>query len=205
MRLRAADMQILRGPLGWFVACALISVAMIGASVYFKTTMAREYRTQHDAFRAASRKYLSVDADERLIEEYLPRFNALSEAGIIGNEHRLNWLEVLREAGAEIGLPAVEYQIETQRHHDSAELPNSDYAVRVSRMSLTMRLLHEGDLFRLLAKLDRDAHGLFSVEQCDLKRADLSIVREEKVPRLDARCDFDWFTLAPPEEFNEKA
>ena len=90
-----ADWSVLRGALGVFVICVLLSVMMLGATHFFGESMASEFRNHHGRFRDASRKYLSVDQDERTIAEYYPAFIDLYRRGIIGDEHRLNWVEVL--------------------------------------------------------------------------------------------------------------
>lgn len=188
-----ADWVVLRGALGVFVICALLSAVMLAASHVFAQDMESEYRTLHGRFRDASRKYLSVDQDERTIAERYPAFLELGRRGVIGDEHRLNWVEVLREAGTELGLPALEFRIEPQEVHvPGFPLATGAFDLRMSRMHLSLGLMHEGDLKRLLDLLDRRAEGLYSVRECAARR-----VEDAANPDvgITTECTLEWYTL----------
>ena len=88
---------------------------MLTASNFFWREMNREYQANFAHFRDASRKYLAVDDEERIIEAQYPAFKALYARGIIGQERRLSWVEALREAGTELRIPALDYRIEAQQ------------------------------------------------------------------------------------------
>jgi hypothetical protein len=193
MAFTPADWSVLRGALGVFVICALLSAIMLGATHYFAEDMASEYRAHHGKFRDASRKYLSVDEEERAIAEHYPRFVELHRRGVIGDEHRLSWVEALRGAADELGLPALSYEIEAQQPHTpDYPLDTGAFDLRASRMHLSLGLVHEGDLDRLLQLLDARAEGLFSVRSCSLKRSEGS---NQPGSNLAAECALEWYTL----------
>ncbi len=188
-----ADWSVLRGALGVFVICALLSAIMLGATHLFAEDMASEFRAHHGKFRDASRKYLSVDQDERAIAEHYPRFVELHRRGVIGDEHRLSWVEALRAAADVLALPALSYDVEAQEPFvPDYTLATGAFDVRVSRMHLDVGLLHEGDLERLFDELTRRAEGLYSVRACDLKR---STGDARPGARLAADCLLEWYTL----------
>jgi hypothetical protein len=188
-----ADWSVLRGALGVFVVCALLSVIMLGATHYFAENMSTELRGHHGRFRDASRKYLSVDQDERTIAEHYPAFVELYRRGIIGDEHRLNWVEALGAAAAELRLPNLSYKIEPQQPH-TPELPlaSGAFDVRVSRMHLTLGLMHEGDLRRLLGVLDQRVEGTYSVRECTARRI---VDPAHPGSNINTECVLEWYTL----------
>ena len=96
---RRVEWSILRGTLVVFVLSIAASASMVTASFYFRQNMEREYQAHHAEFREASRKYLAVDDEERIIDQFFPEFRRLYEAGLLGRERRLSWLEALRRAG----------------------------------------------------------------------------------------------------------
>lgn len=193
MAYTPADWSVLRGALGVFVICALLSAIMLGATHFFAEDMASEFRAHHGKFRDASRKYLSVDQDERAIAEHYPHFVDLYRRGVIGDEHRLSWVEALRGAAAELALPALSYDVEAQQPYEpDFTLATGAFDVRVSRMHLGLGLLHEGDLERLFDALARRAEGLYSVRACDLRR---SAGEARPGARLAADCLLEWYTL----------
>ncbi len=198
MVLRKADLTALRGALGAAVVCLLLSALMLGASHLFWEQMHSEYTVAHARFRDASRKYLSVDEDERVITEYQPTFVELYRRGIVGAEHRLSWVETLTAAGAASALPDLAYKIDAQQvYSPEPPLATGPFDVHVSAMHLSLGLLHEGDLARLLAALDSNAQGLYRVAACELSReATARAVADPAAARLRAECTLEWFTLA---------
>lgn len=195
MAYTRADWSVLRGAMGVFVICVLLSGIMLGATHYFAQGIETEYRNHHGRFRDASRKYLSVDEEERTIEKHYPMFVELYKRGVIGDEHRLSWVEALRGAASELGLPALSYEVEAQKiYAPDYPLNTGAFDVRVSRMDLTLGLLHEGDLDRLLQLIGRRAEGLFSVRECTMSRAPTG-AGGLAGPHLNAECVLEWYTL----------
>lgn len=193
MAYARADWAVLRGALGVFVICLLLSAVMLGASHFFAENMETEYRAHHGRFRDASRKYLSVDQDERTIALHYPAFVELGRRGVIGDEHRLNWVEVLRAATTELGLPTLEFRIEPQALYSPGyPLATGTFDLRVSRMHLSLGLVHEGDMRRLFAWLDQRAEGLYSVRECSARR-----VEDAANPDvgITTECTLEWYTL----------
>lgn len=194
---RKAEWLALRGALGVFALAATASAAMLIASDFFWREMKSEYEIHFARFRDASRKYLAVDDEERIIEAQYPAFRALYARGIIGQERRLSWVEALRAAGTTLRIPKIDYRIEAQQiYTPETPIDAGPFDINVSEMNLSLGLLHEGDLVRLLEKLERDSAGLFSVEHCELRR---EAGREQSpsgiAAELHADCLLRWFTL----------
>ena len=190
------DWAVLRGAIGVFSISLLIAGIFLSASYYFREEMETEYLSHHARFRDVSRKYLAIDEEERIIEQHYPAFVQLYESGILGQEHRLNWLESLRRAGDGIQLPQISYQINSQSIYE-AEFPVrlGAFDIYVSEMDLTIGLLHEGDLMGLLDALNRDAEGLYSVSHCEAKRVNEGSEFDHTRPTIMAACRLNWFTI----------
>lgn len=190
------DLGVLRGALGTFAICALLSVLMVAASGFFAKQMASEYRAARARFGDASRKYLSVDDDARLIAESYPAFAALHERGILGAEHRLDWIEALREAAQRVRIPELDYKLDSQTVVEpDPPLALGAFNVYASDMHLSLGLLHEGDLVDLLAALDAKAKGLYSVTRCDLQREERTKSADPARAKLHADCTLRWYTV----------
>jgi hypothetical protein len=194
---RKDEWLALRGVLGVFAISALLAAIMLTASNFFWREMNSEYQTNFAHFRAASRKYLAVDDEERIIEAQYPAFKQLYARGIIGQEHRLSWVEALREAGDRLQVPKIDYRIDAQKVYvPEMALESGPFEVNVSDMQLSLGLLHEGDLIRLLAALERNSAGLFSVEHCEVTReSGLKHSRDTLEAQLRADCLLQWFSL----------
>jgi hypothetical protein len=190
------DWEVLRGALGLFAICFLIGAVVLGASYYFREEMAAEFNTEQARFRDVSRKYLAVDDEERIIAESYPKFVQLYKAGILGQEHRLSWLEALRRGGEQINLPEISYRIKSQDVYvPKFKTKLGAYNIYVSEMQLTLGLLHEGDLMGIFDVLNRDAEGLYSVSKCDAIRTSGQLSFDVNRPTITADCRLNWYTI----------
>ena len=188
------DFQALRLPL-----LALLVVLVAGAAaVYYTdrlTVTARQQLAQQQKHLKEARTRLQKSGEEKdLIVRYLESFRQLERAGFIGEEQRINWLDGLRVANQQADLFGVTYQIGTQAPYAYAAQYNpGQVTLNQSVMRLDFRLLHEADLMRFLTALSRQGGGIFSVDQCMLKRIDnRGVIRYQ--PNLTAECDLSWIT-----------
>jgi hypothetical protein len=63
-----------------------------------------------------------------------------------------------------------------------------------SAMRVRFRLLHEGDLGRFFDSLARQGTGIFTVDQCQLRRIDTGgVIRYQ--PNVSAECELSWITV----------
>jgi len=196
MAARKAEFTILRGTVIGFVICVLLAAGMLSASLYFRNSMQREYQVNHQRFRNASQLYLAVDEEERTIEEFYPEFVRLYRDGLLGGERRLSWLETLRTAAAAIRIPELDYKLDARGPWDGApKLALGGYEIHASTMSLSLGLLHEGDLLALLEALDGGALGQYAVRDCTLVGGDGALTLDPQAVNVRAECRLDWLTV----------
>jgi hypothetical protein len=190
------DWQILRGALGGFAICTLLSVILVLATNNFWRQMNSEYKAHYARFREITRKYLAVDDEERIIRDEYPTFVALYRRGVIGQERRLSWVEALHNGATTVGLPRLDYKLDAQvPFAPQFAFDTGKFETSASDMHLTLDLLHEGDLTGLVNYLDEHAPGLYSVEQCLLTRKNTSSKSSAVVSNLRAECLLRWYTL----------
>jgi len=189
------DWKILRGSIITLVASIAVSAFMLYGSFYFQKTMYREFSRNDARFRTVSSRYLAVDGEEKLIRQYYPRFIDLYKKGVIGKEQRLNWIEVLRKTGMDMHVPSMNYQIKSQdAYTPSYSVTTGRFKLYSSEMTLNIRLMHEGDLFSILDRLNQDAKGIFSLNSCRMS-PNGTIVEKAGAPNINADCDLQWFTI----------
>ncbi len=198
MKLAEIDWGILRGAIILLVLVVVVSGGLLGGSYYFWKKKDAEYQRENRALLAARSQYQNIDMEEKVIEDYFPRYKALETAGIIGNERRLDWIDTLRRAAQRVELPTLRYVIESQRlFRPEFPLPEGVFQVFASEMALDLGLLHEGDLPTLLADLNRNATGLYTVAECDLRRAQTEFIKNPNAVNLTAQCGLRWLTIKP--------
>lgn len=195
------DWRVLRGALILLLLALAISGAMIAGSLYYEDQMYALYQKEDARFKAISRKYLAVDQEAKLIKEDYPRFVELYRQGIIGPEHRLNWLETLRAARDRLEIPGLRYQIDSREQYSpDYDVVSGPFELYSTGMKLTLDMLHEGDLFSLLQVLDERAEGLYTVTRCEMKRLHKHLEMKANSKNLMAQCELSWETIDLPGE-----
>ena len=190
------DWSILRGALIIFLTCLTISGGLLYASFYFKNEMNNEFRRNDAMFRSISSKYFAVDEEETQIKNYYPLFVDLYNKGVIGRERRLNWIEVLRNAGDEINIPGLSYEIKSQEvHQPKFAVTLGKFKLYRSVMNLKLQLLHEGDLFRLFSALNEHALGAYNVSTCSISTLGSTITENVNKGNVDVSCELTWHTI----------
>jgi hypothetical protein len=156
---------------------------------------ARQQLTQQQNQLKEARLRLQKSGDEKdIILRYLDTYRQMERAGFIGEEQRINWLDGLRLANQQADLFGVDYQIGVQRAYPyAAELNPGQLSLNQSQMKLRFRLLHEEDLLRFFTALAGQGAGIFTVDQCNLRRIDTRGVLRYQ-PNIVAECDLSWIT-----------
>lgn len=146
-------------------------------------------RTQLAEFEEKLRQVRSEEAE---IKHKAAVFDQLRERGIIGEESRLDWVELIKEIRDTRKLLDIQYEFLPQQI--MAKDDSGDYSFRSSTMRLQMKLLHEGDLLQFVNDLRSRARAYIRVRSCSLSRAP----RGTSEPALlSAVCEIDWITVLP--------
>jgi hypothetical protein len=179
------------------LAVVLASVA----AVYFtemKVKHAREDLVAQDKELKEARIKLQKSGEEReIILRYRGGYEQLTRAGFVGEEKRINWLDALRLANQTADIFGVEYRIGIQHPYTfAAQLAPGQLTILESQMRLNLRMLHEEDLMRFFNSLAAQNAGLYSMDQCFIKRlSSVSTIRFQA--NLTAECDISWITVVP--------
>jgi len=193
--MNQSDLQALKIPL-----LVLLTVVIAGAfAIYFTDRLMKTERRQlvlQQAQLKQAQVRLQKSGDEKdIIVRYLDRFRQFERTGFIGEEQRINWLDGLRLANQQADLFGVDYQITTQKPYPfAAEFNPGQLSLNQSLMQLRFRLLHEGDLLRFFDALARQGAGVFTIDQCLLRRIDnRGVIRYQ--PNVNAECELSWITV----------
>ena len=145
------------------------------------------------AYQEFDRTLKQARNEEHEIKQKTATFSQLQARGIIGEEQRLEWIELLKSIWAQRRLIGLDYEIAAQHPLTALDAsPSHDLAFYASTMKLHVPLLHEEDLIRLLADLRRQAPALIQVKSCKISRA---TERAGRPANLLAECEIDWITL----------
>lgn len=192
MKLGAQDFPKLQ----WSLLAATLMFAIGAAAVYFSfntmQTAARERAAAQATWNETDGKLKQVRNEENEIKHKAAIFNALQTRGMIGDEQRLEWVELIKEIRDARRLIDLQYEIAPQRKLDTATV--SGFAFYSSTMKMQLKLLHEEDLTRLLDDLRNRAKALIQVKHCDVVRLPQN-TGGSQAAQLQADCQIDWITL----------
>ncbi len=196
MRLADIEWGLIRGALGALLLAFGIGATLYAAATRFRDAMQVKYAESNRQLQSVTSKYLAVDQEEMIVRDLYPRFVELVKQGVIGNEQRLNWIEVLRESAATTKIPNLRYELAARETYTpDFGLATGPYQVHVSKMKLDLGLLHENDFTAVLAALDRKAEGIYSVHACTFRRSARRIELRLDHDNLKSECELLWFTI----------
>lgn len=140
-------------------------------------------------------KLKQVRAEEAEIKQKSALYSNLRARGIIGDEQRLDWVELIKEIKESRKLLDVQYEFSPQQ---ALELPAlAGYSFKSSPMKLQMKLLHEGDLLNFIGDLRKHAKAYIRVRSCNVARIQRTAVPAGDAALLLADCQLDWITILP--------
>ena len=195
--MNAEDFKALRVPLVLLV----IMIIAAGAAIYH-TNMLREkadlaFKQQQAQLREAQTRMQRSGDEKTIIVQYVDKYRQLEQAGIIGDEQRIDWLDSLRVANQRTDLFGINYSIGIQQPYPfAAELDPGQISLRQSLMKLEFRLLHEMDLLRFFQILRTQGGGLFHLDSCVMRRTELTGGLRFQ-PNIAATCELAWITASP--------
>ena len=193
MKLGTSDLPKLQ----WSLLATVLMMAIGAAMVYFAfnaTEAAKRDRTAAQTERNEfDGKLKQVRDEEDEIKQKSVVFNALQTRGMIGEEQRLEWVELLKDIRDTRRLIDLQYEIAPQRRLDTDAAKG--FAFYSSAMQLHLKLLHEEDLTRLIDDLRERARALIQVKSCDVSRLPQSTTDGSTIAQLQADCRIDWITL----------
>lgn len=180
----------------------LAAVALIAAGAALIVTSERYHRTavreqaaikaQLDEFEGKLRQ---VRAEENEIKQKAALFANLQARGIIGEEQRLDWVELIKEIRDLRKLLDVQYEFSPQQTLDKASA--GGYTFKSSAMRLQMKLLHEMDLLNFINDLRLHAKAYVRVRACSVTRVPRTMTTGGDGSQLTAECELEWITILP--------
>ncbi|HQN65110.1 MAG TPA: hypothetical protein PLR90_04695 [Methylophilus sp.] len=200
MTLTPHDWRRLRFPIiGLGLALVLIGILVSFADRY-RIEHESAMQAQQNLLNQARQKYQSSGMERDAIVQYLPIYNQLLADGFIGEERRIEWIEILRQIHAQHKLFSIDYKISLQENYSPAFLGNlGNFTLHRSVMRLDLEMLHEGDLLTLLDEL-RAQPTPFIVRDCEMKQiSGMPINPNNFKANLKATCEIDWLTLRDPQ------
>lgn len=192
MKLVARDF----GKIVWFAVIAALLIGLATAAGFWSAGGTGKARAERDA--AAARKLEiekrlgRVRTEEQEIKARTQQFQQMDLAGMIGQEKRLEWTELLRDLQRQLRLPGMNYEFGPQVPLDSAA--GAGYAFHSSQLKIQLRVLHEEDLLNFVGQLQKQAKALVVLRGCKLSRLPGGSTSRDAA-QLAGECTMEWITV----------
>ena len=180
----------------WVALLAAILIALAAAAGLWTSAGAHKAQVERDAAAArkseVERRLARVRTEEQEIKTRTQQFQQMDQAGIIGQEKRLDWTELLRDLQQQLRLPGMSYEFGAQVPLETTT--DTGYAYHSSPLKIQLRLLHEEDLLNFINRLQREAKAMVLVRGCKLVRPPATN-SAGGAGQLNADCTMEWVTL----------
>jgi hypothetical protein len=196
MTLTSAEMRTLAVPLA-------VALALFAAGAALVWWMNREFARSSPQLAAstternqARERLARISDEEREVKEKIVIYQQLGQAGILGEERRLEWADAIARIRTSRELLDLRYRIEPQRPLVSVPGKPANVDFYSSAMKVEIALLHEGDLLAFLGDLRDSGNQYTSVQHCNLTRSGLAPPAGPSLaPRLRAQCEINLITI----------
>lgn len=190
------------------VLSAAVAVAILVVALGTHGSQERQLSDQSSSYRAVRNEFNELIAEQRMVQQYLRRYEHFKAIGFVGYESRLDWIETVRTTAESLSLPRVSYSFDPQLEVTPPVRSTgnvNDLEIRVSHVRLDLGLKHEVDLLRFFDALQRQAPGLIKVDECALTwHSD----RENGITagnNLSANCAIQLYSVITPDLDEEQA
>ncbi len=193
MKLVLSDLGLMRWSLLTIGLSALFSAAFLYGSNEYATHILQTKTIAQGKLDNARRQLTSAYDDRENMAAYADEYALLEAGGIIGDDHRLDWIEGLENLRQKNLVTAFRYNISPQIRYAPAQPINSgEFDIGYSGMKLEFELLHEGQLLNFFTALRTHVKGRYQLEGCTLQRV---LANEQTDARLKAECHGGWITM----------
>lgn len=183
----------------WGLLALLLALAVGVAATMLSQQALNDAQLSHQhaaaKLREALRALSEATDDQQNMAAYAQEYSMLLKRNVIGSEQRLDWidgLERLRQRGIVLGL---KYDIEPQQPYKPGGVPESgNFDLYRSNMTLTLDLLHEGQLVDFFNALRSSVKGWYMLDGCNLERLEPT-AGSSSAAQLRATCSGGWLTL----------
>ncbi len=204
MKFSNTDFRLIRWNVTVLAISVVLSIFIFYLSDQFAEHAQNESRLAQKQINDARNSLSTALQDKETLAAYFSDYTILEEDKIIGDDHRLDWMEGLDKLRQQNIVIDFNYSISPQISYiPQPAIDSGSYEIHYSEMRLQFDLLHEGQLLRFLNELQKQVKGHFQLENCAMHRADTNVDNSEEDVNhtlesrvnLKGECKGGWITL----------
>jgi hypothetical protein len=187
-QFNSADWAMIRPQLLWFGAAMLLAGGLLLSAQAFVFFAEREQAAQAVKVNEINVAAQQAQQQWQSVQQYQQQYRQLHAMGVLGREHRLDWLEGLAQLQQSHPEWLLDYSFAPQRLKEGAQ-PEADLVLLASEMKVNWRARTEWDLSQFAAWL-AEQKGRAVATECQLRRG------EPPIGGIEVMCKYDWLTIA---------
>lgn len=195
MRFSKSDFPLMRWSIAAICASALLSSVILYSSSQYSDRQKLNLHSAQRQLNDARKRLTSAREDRENLSVYSAEYGVLEEQNIIGDEHRLDWIEGFEKLRRQNLALDFRYNIAPQKSYaPQPAIDGGNFNIHYSEMKLQFDLLHEGQLLTFFNALRSQIKGQYQLEGCTLQRNDAA--EDAGTPtHIKAECSGGWITL----------
>ena len=199
MNFTILDLKYLRGALIGLGFAILVGGGGVWVINYFRVSAEKENRTAIAKRTEAQNRLSRVSQEQQELTEKIALFQNIVARGYTAAEDRLDWIEQLDRLHTVRKITDFQYEFSAQQPLDTSLVPSgpiaAGYEFRSSKQRMTMKVLHEADVWNFINDISTQARALIVVRSCAIERLPLAAIDRGTGPYLAADCVLEWITL----------
>ncbi len=198
MKLTQSDFVLMRWNILAFCGSLAISATILHLSGRYAEIAQKDRGAAQRQLDEARKRLSTAHEDQKNMAIYSDEYRTLLEHKVIGDNHRLDWIEGLESIRNKDVVIDFRYSIAPQKvFAPQPPVDTGNFDLHYSEMKLQLDLLHEGQLLDFFNALRQQVSGKYLLEGCTLKRRSASESSQAAgtVPNLKAECIGGWITL----------
>ena len=197
MKFSNADFYQLRWSLAAIGASILLSSIILYSSSEYADFAQKDRRVAQSQMNDGRNRLTMARQDQENLSDFSKEYDTLEKNKIIGDDHRLDWMEGLEKLRNQNRVIDFRYNISPQKiYAPQPAIDSGNYDIHYSEMKLQFDLLHEGQLLNFFDALRNQIKGQYQLEGCTLQHIDTP--KNEATPNathIKAECNGGWITL----------
>lgn len=196
MKFSASDFPLMRWSIAAFGTSALLSGIILYSSARYAEQNEMNLKNAQRQINEARNRLAEARSDRDNLSDYSAEYGKLEEQDIIGDDHRLDWMEGLEKLRSQNLALNFSYNIAPQKAYaPQPAIDSGNLNVHYSEMKLQFDLLHEGQLLRFLDALRKQVKGHYQLDGCTLTRNKAEADADTPATHIKAECSGGWITL----------
>lgn len=197
MNFSYSDFLLIRWSIAAICSAILLSSLILYGSSKYVIAIKKEQRAAQNKMNDARNHLAMAHQDQENLSDYSNQYYTLEKNNIIGDDHRLDWMESLENLRNQNPVINFRYNIAPQKlYAPQPAIDSGNFDIHYSETKFHFDLLHEGQLLNFFKTLRSQTNGWYQLDGCTMKRADSNEETASAAgPRIRAECSGGWITL----------